>query len=319
MNTSAHLPTFRECCGDHKFIPLAEHDIQNAPPAEIESELAALAPRTGKPPGDIAVLDFGCGRGQLVGQLRRQGWRAFGIEVGEEFVAAGNPFLSGLYADEHPILSMVNAAGSADFPAGFFDIVIADQVFEHVADLNKVAADIARLLKPGGVLLGMFPARFRLIEPHYRLPLVHWLPKGRFQDALIRTMVRSGLGVRPPEGISAETMASVVGIYAATETFYRPNREVAAIFGRHGIQLDFDTLIAARLDTKLRRMAKLPRTTLLVLSRLLPLVRLYSLFQHCMARGVKAPVAEPSADSHPQSIRRKKPGKQPEEETAMAP
>ncbi|MGE5531296.1 MAG: class I SAM-dependent methyltransferase [Bacteroidota bacterium] len=312
MNTSAHLPTFRECCGDHKFHPLTEHDIQGALPAEIESELTELIARTGKSPQDVAVLDFGCGRGQLVGQLRRQGWRAFGIEVGEEFVAAGNPFLSGLYAAEHPILSMVNTDGSADFPAGFFDIVIADQVFEHVANLDKVATDIARLLKPGGVLLGMFPARFRLIEPHYRLPLVHWLPKGRLQDALIRTMVRSGLGVRPPKGISAETMASVVGIYAATETFYRPNREVAAIFGRHGIQLDFDTLIAARLDTKLRRMAKLPGATLLVLSRLLPLVRLYSLFQHCMARGVKAPGAD-----HRRQKTSEKSAKQPEEEAAM--
>ncbi|HEX5392082.1 MAG TPA: class I SAM-dependent methyltransferase [Rhodocyclaceae bacterium] len=291
MNTSTPLPTFRECCGDHKFIPLAEHDIQNAPPAEIESELAALAARTGKPPGDIAVLDFGCGRGQLVGQLRRHGWRAFGIEVGEEFVAAGNALLSDLYADEHPILSMVGADGNAKFPAGFFDIVIADQVFEHVSDLDKVAADIARLLKPGGVLLGMFPARFRLVEPHYRLPLVHWLPKGRLQDILVRALVRAGLGVPPPAGIAPATMAKVVGAYAETEIFYRPNREIAAIFARRDIGLDFNALVASRLDTKLQRMAGPPRTALLALSRLLPLVRMYSLFQNCMARGVKGPIA----------------------------
>lgn len=287
MNTPAPLPTFRECCGDHKFIPLAEGDIQPAPPAEIESELDVLAACSDKLPQDVAVLDFGCGRGQLVGQLRRRGWRAFGIEVGEEFVAAGNALLEGLYADEYPILSMVDADGCARFPAGFFDAIIADQVFEHVSDLDKVAADIVRMLKPGGLLIGMFPARFRVIEPHYRLPLVHWLPKGWVQDMAIQTLVRAGLGVSPPKGMPRTTMAKVVSAYAATETFYRSNREIAAIFAHQGIRLDFDALIASRLDAKLQRTTGLRRAVLFASSRLLPLVQMYSLFQNCMARGVK--------------------------------
>jgi SAM-dependent methyltransferase len=281
------MSPFRACSGDAKFTPLNEKDIGGELRPEIGTELAALTARTGKPKREVTVLDFGCGRGQLVGQLRAQGWRAFGVEIEADFVAAGDPLLSRLFEDDHPILSLANANGTVLYPDGFFDIVVADQVFEHVSDLDKVAAEIGRVLKPGGVLISMFPARFRPIEPHYRLPLVHWLRKGRLQQALISTMVRAGLGVRPPAGNSGAAMALIVGKYAATETFYRPNREIAAIFARHGIRLDFNGFIAARLNAKLRRLSGLRRAMLAALSQLMPLVRIYGLFRSSMPRGVK--------------------------------
>jgi SAM-dependent methyltransferase len=289
MTATATLRTFRECSGDAKFTPLAESDIGTQPKLEVERELAALATRTGRSQRDIAVLDFGCGRGQLVGQLRAQGWRAFGVEVGERFVAAG-AILSEIFSDEYPIISLVGADGAAPFPAGYFDLVVADQVFEHVGDLDKVAADIARLLKPGGILIGIYPAPLRPIEPHYRLPLVHWLPKGKLQTALIAAMVRAGLGVKPPAGTSRRAMAAIVAEYAAMETFYRSPREVRSIFARHGIALEFDSLPRLRMRDKLRRLSGVRRTLLLASSRLLPLVRMHNLFRDSMARGVKGNV-----------------------------
>ncbi len=278
--------TFRECSGDAKFTPLAESDICAQPKLEVERELAALATQTGRPRRDIAVLDFGCGRGQLVGQLRAHGWRAFGVEIGEQFVAAG-AILSQMFSDEYPIISLVGADGAAAFPAGYFDLVVADQVFEHVADLDKVAADIARLLKPDGILIGIYPAPLRPIEPHYRLPLVHWLAKGRLQRALIVAMVRAGLGVKPPAETSRCAMAAIVAEYAATETFYRSTREVRRIFARHDVALDFDALPRLRMEAKLQRLSGVRRALLLASSRLLPLVRMHNLFRDSMARGVK--------------------------------
>jgi hypothetical protein len=91
-------------------------------------------------------------------------------------------------------------------------------------------------------------------------------------------------------------MSRIVSAYAAMETFYRPNREIAAIFAHRGIQLDFDALVASRLNSKLQRMVGIPRAVLTILSRLLPLVRMYSLFQHCMTRGIKAPVTAPATN-----------------------
>ena len=40
---------------------------------------------------------------------------------------------------------------------GSFDVVIANEIFEHVYDLGAALREIARILKPGGYLLGTFP------------------------------------------------------------------------------------------------------------------------------------------------------------------
>lgn len=43
------------------------------------------------------------------------------------------------------------------FPDGRFDAVVVNDVFEHVPDLPTVLLEIARVLRPGGVLISTFP------------------------------------------------------------------------------------------------------------------------------------------------------------------
>ena len=59
-----------------------------------------------------------------------------------------------------------------------FDIVISYQVIEHVTKENqeKYLAECYRVLKKGGILYISTPNYFFPIEPHYRLPFIHWLP-----------------------------------------------------------------------------------------------------------------------------------------------
>ncbi|KAA3652429.1 MAG: class I SAM-dependent methyltransferase [Proteobacteria bacterium] len=42
------------------------------------------------------------------------------------------------------------------FPAGSFDLISSDAVFEHVRDMPKVLAQFRRVLKPGGILYATF-------------------------------------------------------------------------------------------------------------------------------------------------------------------
>lgn len=60
-----------------------------------------------------------------------------------------------------------------------FDFIISNHVVEHVGgrvdQLNHLS-EIFRCLQPGGTLYFAVPNRWRLIEPHYRLPLLSWLP-----------------------------------------------------------------------------------------------------------------------------------------------
>jgi len=195
--------------------------------------------------------------------------------------------LSNNFHDEYPLLTYVGDTGGAPFPDGYFDIIVANQVFEHVAHLDAVAAELSRLLGVGGRLLTLYPARFKVVEPHYRLALVHWLPKGRLQQWLIAALVRVGFGVAPPAGMPRSMMGRVIAAYAEQETYYRSNVQIGKLCAASGIELDFELIPQQMLNTKLARLSGWEQTALALLSHLLPLVTMRNVFKSCAAVGSK--------------------------------
>ena len=78
---------------------------------------------------------------------------------------------------------------------GSFDIVVSNHVIEHVGDARaqqRHLDEIARALAPAGVAYVAVPYRWRLVENHYRLPFLSWLPE-RLAD---RYLSGSGRGER---------------------------------------------------------------------------------------------------------------------------
>lgn len=62
-----------------------------------------------------------------------------------------------------------------------FDIVVSNHVIEHVgASTHQIEhlREIARVLAKEGVAYVAAPNRYRLVEQHYRLPFLSWLPAG---------------------------------------------------------------------------------------------------------------------------------------------
>ncbi len=91
---------------------------------------------------DESVLDVGCGTGSLLRELARSGVRELhGMELSE-------------YAckrlREEGITMWQGSLPSLPVPDARFDVVIASQVLEHVVRRGRFAAEIARVLKPGG-------------------------------------------------------------------------------------------------------------------------------------------------------------------------
>jgi 2-polyprenyl-3-methyl-5-hydroxy-6-metoxy-1,4-benzoquinol methylase len=69
-----------------------------------------------------------------------------------------------------------------------FDLVISNHVIEHVGDRAtqlQHLKELARTLGPDGVLYLAVPNRWGLVEPHYRLPFLSWLPQ-RWADRVLR-------------------------------------------------------------------------------------------------------------------------------------
>lgn len=66
------------------------------------------------------------------------------------------------------------------FADGNFDVVVSNHVIEHVGDARQQSrhlAELARVLRPDGIGYLAVPNRWMLIEPHYKLLFLSWLPQ----------------------------------------------------------------------------------------------------------------------------------------------
>jgi ubiquinone/menaquinone biosynthesis C-methylase UbiE len=80
------------------------------------------------------------------------------------------------------------------FPDRSFDIALSNHVIEHVGDTPEQRlhlAELHRVLKDDGVLYLATATRWLLMEPHYHLPFLSWLPRPA-ASAYLRTTGRGG-------------------------------------------------------------------------------------------------------------------------------
>jgi SAM-dependent methyltransferase len=116
-------------------------------------------------------LDIGCSIGVISSTLADSSRSVIGMDIDVESVqwAHKNSARSNC--------SFIIANGmQASFSAEIFDVIICAQCYEHVADARQLRDEIYRLLKPGGICIFSGPNRLALIEDHYGLPLLSWLP-----------------------------------------------------------------------------------------------------------------------------------------------
>jgi len=94
------------------------------------------------------LLDIGFGAGDLLDAARRAGWTTAGVEVARAAVERARQ--SGTEAF-HGTLQ------EARFEAASFDVVSAEEILEHVTDVRPLLVEIARVLRPGGLLWATTP------------------------------------------------------------------------------------------------------------------------------------------------------------------
>jgi len=110
------------------------------------------------------VLDIGCGKGLIAKNLGKYCKEIISVDVKDKRLdKEGYKFE--LVKDE-----------KLPFKDNSFDIVISNQVIEHVNDQNIHINEIYRVLKNGGICYLATPNRYWPIEPHYYLPFLGMLP-----------------------------------------------------------------------------------------------------------------------------------------------
>ncbi|MCZ6644272.1 MAG: methyltransferase domain-containing protein, partial [Gammaproteobacteria bacterium] len=124
-------------------------------------------------------------------------------------------------------------------PGDSFDLVFSDNVIEHVSDLGGLIEEIRRITKPGGVGVHIFPSKWAVVEPHVRMPLIHWLPKSRsIRLPLIRFAMASGFDPAWVENRDKKVheAAEEYFQYLQDHTYYRPIWEILKSFESRGFE-----------------------------------------------------------------------------------
>ena len=94
------------------------------------------------------LLDIGCGAGTILEAARRTGWEAEGTEVSRTAVEhAGRAGFKVFHGD------LVEAR----YPEGHFDVVTLSELLEHLTEPRSMLAEVARVLRPGGLLWATTP------------------------------------------------------------------------------------------------------------------------------------------------------------------
>ena len=130
---------------------------------------------------DKRILDVGCGVGGTSHALRRTGAIVTSIDR--------NPARIGYGRQANAVMSAIAAdATRLPFPEHYFDLIILQDVIEHVSERDALLRELARVLTPKGALYLTTPNRLSCIniiaDPHWGLPLVSLLPRNAVRFVL---------------------------------------------------------------------------------------------------------------------------------------
>ena len=173
-----------------------------SPPQFVNTRLEEITHGFSRYRQNNRLLDVGCGAGNLLAAARKNGWNAQGLDVSAGAVKhvrdAGFQVFEGELQD-------------AAFPAEHFDVVTAAELLEHLIDPQPLLQEVARILRPGGLLWTTTPharglsgrmlgLKWRCIWPpeHLQLFSIRGLRK-LLRDAGFRQLRIDTTGANPVE------------------------------------------------------------------------------------------------------------------------
>jgi 2-polyprenyl-6-hydroxyphenyl methylase / 3-demethylubiquinone-9 3-methyltransferase len=131
-----------------------------------------------------AVLDLGCAGGFMAEALVDRGATVTGIDPAQGAIAAARA-----HADQsgRVIAYDVGVGEALPYAEAAFDAVVCVDVLEHVKDLPRVLAEVARVLRPGGLFLFDTINRnplTRLVTITIAEDILRLLPRGTHDPAM---------------------------------------------------------------------------------------------------------------------------------------
>jgi len=193
----------------HKLNPLRTAYIRDAALRHFDR-----SGRDIRPFRELRLLDVGCGGGLLSEPMARLGAEVTGLDAAPRNIgiAAAHADESGLAIDYRsaPVEALANAGAQ-------YDIVLAMEIVEHVADLDAFVAAAAACVAPGGLV---FVSTINRTAKAFALAILgaeyvlRWLPRGTHRwskfvrpSELVRSLAANGLMVEAMNGVAYDPLA----------------------------------------------------------------------------------------------------------------
>jgi SAM-dependent methyltransferase len=105
---------------------------------------------------DLSFLEMGCGAGPNLVWLAQKGIRVSGVDISETALKLCQKNLSSSGHANRIDRLVHGSVTDVPFPDGSFDGILESCVFQHLnrEDRRQAFAEVARLLKPGGLFVG---------------------------------------------------------------------------------------------------------------------------------------------------------------------
>ena len=205
----------------HRFVPVRMTIIRDAlaPLSRRGSGRQALA--------DLDVLDIGCGGGLLSEPMARLGATVTGVDADAGGIAAAE-----VHAAESGLAITYRVGAAEDLAAEGrqFDAVVASEVIEHVADRTAFVDALAKLVRPGGVVVITTINRTArshaqaIVAAEY---LLRWVPRGTHDwrkfptpQELTDLLDGAGLAAGPPVGMVLDPVDGTFALSADARVNY---------------------------------------------------------------------------------------------------
>lgn len=217
--------------------------------------------KSGDFPPTVRILDMGCGDAQflaylaqtLPGQYPDRKFEFYGFEVGdigwqgEGYRRDTLQFLT-QRAPLHPWkerLAIFSFRDRWPYQPSAFEIILSNQVLEHVQDHEFAFGEIKRCLAPGGMSVHLFPLLETVWEVHAHMPLVHHIRSRERRQRVMLFLARLGFTKTYKTEAHfrgwtnlrefAEIYSGVIG----TMTNYKSESEIVRLARQSGLEADF--------------------------------------------------------------------------------
>ena len=112
-------------------------------------------------PPPARILDLGCGTGDMAAALGHLGYHVTACDIAEKMIDIARGTHAGSAVEW---ISLNPDWRVLPFADGSFDGVVASSVFEYLINVQQVATELSRVLRPEGILLLTVPNPFSYVR-----------------------------------------------------------------------------------------------------------------------------------------------------------